>query len=185
MVWEDADPWFHELVFQFGYPDVLILHYGGNSIDAMPLRRLQKFVKLTAFNILAFKLNCKIIWSQILPRTYYRQMFSHLAAENAEVRINSSMPNFIIAENGDYFNFLDLQKCSLTFYRDGNHLTDSAQTIFLMPFRMVCSKVYVKISRPFPRYQVIPVIFTFTFITQFCYGLGKFARLCRMSFDNR
>lgn len=112
-------------------------------------------------------------------------MFSHLAAENAEVRINSSMPNFIIAENGDYFNFLDLQKCSQTFYRDGNHLTDSAQTIFLMPFRMVCSKVYVKISRPFPRYQVSPVVFTFTFIAQFCYCLGKFAGLCRMSFDNR
>lgn len=124
VVWEDADLWFHELVFQFGYPDVLILHCGGNSIYAMPLRRLQKFVKLTAFNILAVKLNCKIIWSQILPRTYYRQMFSHLAAENAEVRINSSMPNFIIAENGDYFNSPDLQRCSLTFYRDGNHLTD-------------------------------------------------------------
>lgn len=151
----------------------------------MPLLCLQKFVKLTAFNILAVKLNCKIIWSQILPRTYYQQMFSHLAAENAEVRINSSMPNFIIAENGDYFNSPDLQKCSQTFYRDGNHLTDSGQTVFLMPFRMVCSKVYVKISRSFPRYQVSPVAFTFTFTAQFCYGLGKFARFCRMSFDNR
>lgn len=75
MVWEDVEPWFSELVFQFGYPDVLMLHCGGNSIGTMSLRHLQKFMKLTVSNILAVRPNCKIIWSQILPRTYYRLCF--------------------------------------------------------------------------------------------------------------
>lgn len=35
-------------------------------------------------------------------------MFLYLVVENVEVRINSFMLNFIIVENGDYFNFLDL-----------------------------------------------------------------------------
>lgn len=131
MVWEDVEPWFHELVFQFGYPDVLMLHCGGNSIGTMSLRHLQKFMNLTVSNILAVRPNCKIIWSQILPRTYYRHMFSHVAAENARGRINSSLSNFIIARNGGYINYPDLQRCSQTLYCDGTHLTDCAQTVFL------------------------------------------------------
>lgn len=58
-------------------------------------------------------------------------MFSHVAAENARVRINSSLSNFIIARNGGYINYPDLQRCSQTLYCDGTHLTDCAQTVFL------------------------------------------------------
>lgn len=61
MVWEDVETWFHELVFRFGYPDVLMLLCGGNSIGTMSLRHLQKFMKLTISNILAVRPNCKII----------------------------------------------------------------------------------------------------------------------------
>lgn len=130
MVWEDVEPWFHELLFQFGYPDVLMLHCGGNSIGTMSLRH-QKFMKLTVSNILAVRPSCNIIWSQILPKTYYRHMFSHVAVENARVRINSSLSNFIIARNGGYINYSDLQRCSQTLYCDSTNLTDCAQTVFL------------------------------------------------------
>lgn len=51
MVWEDVEPGFRDLVQQFGYPDVLIIHCGGNSIGTMSLRRLQKYMKLTVANI--------------------------------------------------------------------------------------------------------------------------------------
>lgn len=35
MVWEDVEIWFYELVFWFGYLDVLMLFCGGNSIGIM------------------------------------------------------------------------------------------------------------------------------------------------------
>ena len=69
----------------------------GNSIGTMSLRHLQKFMKVTIVNIQNALPNSKIVWSQILPRNYYRRMFSHHAAEKARVRINSSLSNFIMS----------------------------------------------------------------------------------------
>uniref|UniRef100_K1PYB2 Uncharacterized protein n=1 Tax=Magallana gigas TaxID=29159 RepID=K1PYB2_MAGGI len=82
MVWEDVEPGFRDLVQQFGYPDVLMIHCGGISIGTMSFRRLQKYMKLTVTNIHSMRPNCRIIWPQILPRKYYRHMFSHIAADS-------------------------------------------------------------------------------------------------------
>lgn len=150
MVWEDVEPGFRDLVQQFGYPDVLMIHCGGNSIGTMSLRRLQKYMKLTVANIHSMRPNCRIIWSQILPRTYYRHMFSHIAAEKARVRINSSMSNFVIARNGGYINYPDLQKCNSNLYPDGTHLSDCAQTLFLNGIQSGLYKILLENLDTFP-----------------------------------
>lgn len=131
MIWEDVEPKLRELIGQFGYPNVLMLHCGGNSIGTMSLRHLQKFMKLTIVNIQNMLPNCRIIWSQILPRKYYRHMFSREAAEKARARINTSLSNFILARNGGYINYPDLKQCTLKLFPDGTHLSDVAQTLFL------------------------------------------------------
>lgn len=119
-----------------------MLHCGGNGIGTMSLRHLQKFIKLTVSNILAVRPNCKIIWSQSLPRTYYRHNFSHVAAENARAIINNSLSNFIIARNGGYINYPDLQRRSHTLYCDSTHHTDCAQTVFLNAIRGGLFKIF-------------------------------------------
>lgn len=83
MVWKKRHGMKRRRALQFGYPEVLMLHCTGNSIGTMSLRRLQTFMKFSVSNTLAIQPNCKIIWSQILPRTYYRHMFSHVAAERS------------------------------------------------------------------------------------------------------
>lgn len=75
MAWENVKPGFRDLVQQFGYSGVLMIHCAGNSIGNMSLRRLQKYMKLIVTNFHSMRPNSRIIWSQILPRTYYRHMF--------------------------------------------------------------------------------------------------------------
>lgn len=58
-------------------------------------------------------------------------MFSHMAEENARVRINSSMSNFVIARNGGNTNYQNFQKCNPKLYSKGTHLSDCAQSLFL------------------------------------------------------
>ena len=116
----------------------------------MSLRRLQKYMKLTVANIHSMRPNCRIIWSQILPRTYYRHMFLHIAAEKARVRINSSMSNFVIARNGGYINYPDLKKCNSNLYPDGTHLSDCAQTLFLNGIQSGLYKILLENLYTFP-----------------------------------
>jgi hypothetical protein len=98
MVWEEVEPKVHQLLSQFGHPDVIMLYCGGTAL-ALSLRHLQKFMKVKIANIQNALPNSKIVWSQILPRNYYRHMFSHHAAEKARVRINSSLSNIIMSKN--------------------------------------------------------------------------------------
>ena len=131
MTWEHVAPKIHGLVVQFGPPDVIMLHCGGNSIGTMSLRQLQRFMKQTIYNLYQLLPNCRFIWSEILPRSYYRHMFSISSGEKSRKRINSAMSSFIIQRGGGYISYPDLRSCSTVLYRDGVHLTDIGQVIFL------------------------------------------------------
>lgn len=131
MTWEHMESKIQRLVVQFGPPDVLMLHCGGNSIGTMSLRQLQRFMKQTMYTLYQLLPNCRFIWSEILPRTYYRHMFSLNSAEMSRKRINSAMSAFIIQRGGGYISYPDLKSCSPVLFRDGVHLTDIGQTIFL------------------------------------------------------
>ena len=132
MVWEDVETKVRSLVQELGAPDILVIHCGGNSIGTCSLRGLQGFMKRIISNIFnMLPTYSKIVWSQILPRSYYIYMFSHVAAEKARKRINSSLSNFIRARGGCYINYPDLNECDRKLYRDGTHLTDIGQFLFL------------------------------------------------------
>ena len=106
---EDVETKVRSLVQELGAPDILVIHCGGNSIGTCSLRGLQGFMKRIISNIFnMLPTYCKIVWSQILPRSYYIYMFSHVAAEKARKRINSSLSNFIRARGGCYINYPDL-----------------------------------------------------------------------------
>ena len=150
MVWEEVEPKVHQLLSQFGHPDVIMLHCGGNSIGTMSLRHLQKFMKATIVNIQNALPNSKIVWSQILPRNYYRHMFSHHAAEKARVRINSSLSNFIMSKNGGYIHYPDLKQCTQKLFSDGTHLSDIAQVLFLNSIQGGLYNIICKNAKIYP-----------------------------------
>jgi hypothetical protein len=60
-------------------------------------------------------------------------MISNVAADKARKRIhvNKSLVPFVIARNGACIKYPELQQCSPTLYRDGTHLTNAGQVIFL------------------------------------------------------
>lgn len=135
MVWEDVEPTITNIIEQRGHPDWVMLHCGGSSIGTMPLLRLQKFIKLTVVNLQTILPNTRFIWSQILPRNYYRHMLSNIAGETARKRINKSLAPFIVKRKGACLKYPDLQQCSPKYYRDGVHLSDTAQNTFLKTIR--------------------------------------------------
>ncbi|KAK3091282.1 hypothetical protein FSP39_018589 [Pinctada imbricata] len=131
MRWEEIEPEVLRLLGQYKKPDVLMIHCGGNSIGTFSSRHLQKFMKLSIVNIQKMLPQCKIIWSQILPRTYYRYMYCHSAAEKVRKRINSSIKNFVLNRGGAYIYYPDLETCCPRLFSDGTHLTEVGQFCFL------------------------------------------------------
>ena len=75
MVWEQVEPTISNLCYSRNPPNFIMIHCGGNSIGTSSLRQLQRFMKLTINNIQNALPQTTIIWSQILPRQYYRHMF--------------------------------------------------------------------------------------------------------------
>lgn len=62
-------------------------------------------------------------------------MLSNIAGEKARLRINKSIAPFIVQRNGAYIKYPDLQQCTPMLYRNGTHLSNSAQAIFLNTIR--------------------------------------------------
>ena len=76
--------------------------------------------------------NTLLVWSQILPRRYWRYMYSNIAAEQCRIRLNSFAATEIIMNGGAYIKYPDLQSCSDSLVStDGVHLTSLGNEIFL------------------------------------------------------
>jgi hypothetical protein len=62
-------------------PDVIILHFGGNDLGCIGLKSRLHIDFIINFINDNFH-NCKIMWSQILPRTSWRYSDNLAAKEN-------------------------------------------------------------------------------------------------------
>ena len=150
MIWEDLLQIIVSNIEELGQPDLILIHCGGNSIGTMSLRSLQRFMKLTILKISNMLTDCKIVWSQILPRTYYRHMFSRVAAEKARKRINNSLSSFIMSKGGCYISYPELRDCVPKFYRDGTHLSELGQFFFLNTIQSALFKIFTENVQRYP-----------------------------------
>ena len=173
MVWEQVEPTISDLCYSRNPPNFIMIHCGGNSIGTSSLRQLQRFMKLTIDNIQNALPQTTIIWSQILPRQYYRHMFCHAAAENSRRRINSSLSNFIKSRGGCYIKYPDLSECVSTLYYDGTHLTETGQFLFLNTIQGGLFKIITENVCEFPN----------VWLGSSVMAIAKFVRLWRMSSD--
>lgn len=79
--------------------------------------------------------NTRFFWSQIFQLNYYRRLILNVPGETARKRINKSLAPFIVKRKGACLKYPDLQQCSPKYYRDGVHLSDTAQNTFLKTIR--------------------------------------------------
>lgn len=112
-------------------PGYLVLHIGGNDLGHVKVGFLRNRIKNIMRKIRALLPNTRIIWSEILPRNQWRYSQNHDAMNRARKRINSSIGAFVLKLGGYYVQYPDIALDVLFLKRDGVHLTDLGNEIFL------------------------------------------------------
>ena len=100
-------------------------------------REKYRYCALTPTPGFRFRLpRTKIVWSQIIPCSYWRIVFSSFAAEKSRTRINSSLAKFVIHTlHRAYISYPPLHSYSQYLYHDGVHLYPHVNDTFLETLR--------------------------------------------------
>jgi hypothetical protein len=77
-------------------------------------------------------------------------MTSNVAADKARKRLNKSLAPFVIARNCACIKYPESQQCSPTLYRDGTHLTNPGQVIFLNTIRDALIAIILSHAKMYP-----------------------------------
>ena len=111
-------------------PSCIVLHVGANDIGM-----LNMFTWLSELDCVLSYLNARfphsiLVWSEMLPRFYYRHAFSVRAAEKSRIR-NQRRARYLISQvGGCVIPHTRILRHS-SFLTDGVHLTKKGMTIFI------------------------------------------------------
>lgn len=130
--WEELDDHISLLLQEHGTPPrVLIIHCGGNSIGLVSLKKLQSQMKSLMGSLHQKMSNTLLVWSNILPRKYWLHMISSIAAEQARIRINSSLGSFVCKKlNGALIRHPDIDINQPKLFQDYVHLSKLGNFLF-------------------------------------------------------
>ena len=78
--------------------DIIILHFGGNDLGRIGLKSIRFHIYFITNFINDNFHNCKIMWSQILPRTSWRYSDNLAAMEEYRKRMNAYAATKVIAK---------------------------------------------------------------------------------------
>ena len=141
------------LIARQGRPDILIIHCGGNDIGTVSIRKLR--VKFNMFIKYLFDVfpDTLIVWSQILPRLYWRHMLSSIAAEQTRQRLNNYVSARVLQQGGAFIKYPELQKYSCKLYEvDGVHLSRVGYGIFISTIQGALYLFINSLQNVFPAY---------------------------------
>jgi lysophospholipase L1-like esterase len=100
-------------------PGYIVLHVGGNDLGYVKVGFLRNRIKNIIRKIRILLPNTRIIWSEILPRNQWG--YSQ----------KESIAAFVLQLGGYYIQYPDIALEMQFFKRDGVHLTDLGNEIFL------------------------------------------------------
>lgn len=104
-------------------PDIMILHCGGNDIGTVPSVVVTWQAKTIFENIKTKLKDTRIVWSQVLPRMFWRNVFPTYYAEKMRKRINSCLSSYFKKHKGCYVHYPDIYSEPKFFKADGVHLS--------------------------------------------------------------
>lgn len=151
--WEQLDQHIASLLNRHNeiIPQVLIVHCGGNSIGIQSLKKLQIAMKSLLASIHRKLPNTLLVWSNILPRKYWRYMISSEAAEKSRKRINNSIGCFVVQKlNGALIRYPDIRIDQPKLFLDCVHLSDLGNSIFTTTIQTALSKFLTSSEKVFP-----------------------------------
>ncbi|CAB1312531.1 unnamed protein product [Coregonus sp. 'balchen'] len=125
MTWAQLLPQLDQLKIKWPSPDVVILHLGGNDLGTHNPEALLASVKKDLTSMRSIFPQCLLVWSDILPRIFWRHTEDSDAVDNVRAAINRRV-HTIIAELGGTALTHDNIMCDSDsgLYRpDGVHLS--------------------------------------------------------------
>lgn len=125
MTWQQLLPQLHQLKDNWPKPDVLLIHLGGNDIGTMTPEAFVSSVKKDLISLKSIFPQCRLVWSDILPRKSWRHSDDSTTVNNMRLAINKTIHS-IMSELGGSSVTHDNIMPGLDFglYRpDGVHLS--------------------------------------------------------------
>ncbi|KAM3928083.1 uncharacterized protein RB166_006211 [Leptodactylus fuscus] len=123
MVWRQLLPEFTRFVRLDRSPDILVLHLGGNDLGVRPFRELITDIKHDCLRIWSLCPGIITVWSDIVPRKFWRDARSVERLNKARIKVNRAIGRFMARNGQVVVRHLELEKGEGAFWRrDGVHL---------------------------------------------------------------
>ncbi|KAK3573727.1 hypothetical protein QTP86_032085 [Hemibagrus guttatus] len=125
MTWQQLLPQLLQLKDNWPKPDLILIHLGGNDLGKMTPETFVLAVKKDLISLKSIFPECRLVWSDILPRKSWRHSNDSTAVNNMRQAINKTIHG-VMAELGGssltHDNIMPKLDCGL--YRpDGVHLS--------------------------------------------------------------
>lgn len=104
-------------------PDILLVHAGGNDLGKRPFRDLIRDIKFDFLRLWALFPGLICIWSDIVPRLFWRGARSPERLNKARIKVNRAIGCFMARNGAVVVRHRDLESGSGAFWKtDGVHL---------------------------------------------------------------
>lgn len=125
MLWGGFLPEVHRFVRLDRAPDVLVIHLGGNDLGKRPFRELIRDIKYDCLRLWALFPGIITVWSDIVPRRFWREARSADRINKARIRINRTVGRFMARNGAVVVRHRDLENGVGAFWKtDGVHLNE-------------------------------------------------------------
>jgi lysophospholipase L1-like esterase len=133
MVWDEVLPTIKRQLAKVAYfPDMVIIHCGGNSITKVPKKYLISKIKSDIFTIYEiFGQSTSLVWSNVLPRLHWRSALKFNVIEDIRQNINRTIGREILYLGGHWIKHVEITSDTPGLFRnDGVHLSPIGLDIF-------------------------------------------------------
>ncbi|KAM8924600.1 uncharacterized protein RCH25_009300 [Pelodytes ibericus] len=131
MRWVRLLPELVQLSRLLGAPDILLLHLGGNDLGSVPVWNLCETVKRDLASLLVLFPNVTLVWSEVVPRNYWRCAHNQRALERCRVKFNKQISKFVLGVGGVTIRHRVFETDAAMYFRsDGVHLTEVGLDLF-------------------------------------------------------
>lgn len=135
MKWCDLKTIFHNELETSPPPSVLIIHLGSNDLIAVPTTKLCTMVTKDITELSKFCPECVFIWSDLLPRLFWKGASNLKKVELKRKRVNRAGRLACLRAGGRFVKHSVDHKSPNLFYTDGIHMSDLGNDILLHEFQ--------------------------------------------------
>ncbi|XP_062851998.1 uncharacterized protein si:dkeyp-121d4.3 isoform X2 [Trichomycterus rosablanca] len=150
MTWQQLLPQLLQLKDNWPKPDIILIHLGGNDIGKTGVDAFVAAVKNDFVSLKSIFSQCLLVWSDILPRKFWRHSDNSLAVNDTREAINQQIHGIMEELSGSSLTHENITPAldSALYRPDGVHLSGRGIDTFNLNMQDFLEKWETKISEP-------------------------------------